>query len=194
MGSLRVDDQGSALLELADTNGKRRFAAGASANEDDESSLRLYSANGEAAIAMGAFEQIGGGFLHVLNSQGTRVISAITESDGGGRFDLAGSNGGAVYSVDAIQDSGAAMALMNSAGTKLFLVGTSKAGGLMNIMNNKGQAIVICGAAGEGFGGAITVRNQDGKQVIESGVDDQGGGIISVWDAKGERRKTVSSR
>ena len=64
----------------------------------------------------------------------------------------------------------------------------------MNLMNSNGKAMVICGAAGEGLGGAITVRNQDGKQVIESGVDENGGGIISVWDASGERRKTVSSR
>ncbi len=105
---------------------------------------------------------------------------------------MANDIGGAIFSVDAIKDAGAVMAMMDSSGTKLFLVGTSPAGGLLNLMNPQGNAVVVAGASPDTAGGALTLRNRRGKQIIEAGVAENDDGLVSVWDADGQVRKTLS--
>ena len=59
-------------------------------------------------------------------------------------------------------------------------------------MNAQGNAVVVAGASPDSAGGAITLRNRRGKQIIEAGVAENDDGLISVWDADGRVRKTVS--
>ena len=181
--------QGSGLLEVNDQTGRRRFAAGPSA---DGSVVRLYGSAAEPVVTGGASIEHAGGFLHVQNHKGVSVFTVAAEADGGGRLDLANELGGAVFSVDAIQDSGAVLAMMDSAGVKLFLVGTTPAGGLLNLMNPKGHVVVAAGASLDTLAGALTLRNRRGRQIVEAGAAENDDGLISVWDADGDARSTVS--
>jgi hypothetical protein len=72
------------------------------------------------------------------------------------------------------------------------MVGTRPQGGLMNLMNDRGEVVFIAGAADEGAGGALLVRNGSGKQVFHAGYDRDGNGLVTVWDERGINRRTLS--
>ena len=61
-------------------------------------------------------------------------------------------------------------------------------------MNNQGQAVLIAGTADEGLGGALSIKNGAGRQVLHAGYDSVGDGLISVWDTSGKRTAALSPR
>ena len=160
--------------------------------EADGGVTRLYGPNQTPALVAGASATAPGGFIEVFNPGGQRTFSTSVEAGGGGRLDLANGEGGVVFSINAGPAQGAAMALMNPAGEKLFLVGARGTGGLMNLMNDQGDVVFIAGPAAGHDGGAISIKNGSGKQVFYAGVREGEEGIVSVWDAKGERRGSVT--
>ena len=95
-------------------------------------------------------------------------------------------SGNVVFAVHSLGNTGATLELMNGQGTRQFAVGTRLQGGLMNIMNSLGQAVVIAGTADEGLGGAVSVKNGNGRLVLHAGYDTAGDGLLNVWDTTGE--------
>ncbi len=83
---------------------------------------------------------------------------------------------------------------MNQNGTKQFVVGTRDQGGLLNLMNQHGQTVLIAGTADEGLGGAVSVKNGDGRQVLHMGYDSRGDGLVTAWSADGRSSKTVTPK
>ena len=59
-------------------------------------------------------------------------------------------------------------------------------------MNHNGDAVVVAGASPDSGGGGLTLRNRRGKQIIEAGAAENNDGLISVWNANGQARSTVS--
>ena len=99
-----------------------------------------------------------------------------------------------VFAVDAIADTGATMAVMSGTGENRFVVGTREQGGLINLMNNQGRAVLIAGTADEGLGGALSIKNGAGQLVLHAGYDSVGDGLVTVWDTSGKRNAEVSAR
>ncbi len=153
--------------------------------------LRLTDAGGRHSFIAGSGEQ--GGVTEVYGNRGTPVVVAgASLGSGGGRIELANEAGNVVFSVDAVGNTGAALELMNGQGTRQFAVGTRLQGGLMNIMNSLGEAVVIAGTADEGLGGAVSVKNGDGRQILHAGYDSAGDGLLNVWDKTGKRTANLT--
>ena len=74
-----------------------------------------------------------------------------------------------VFSVDAIGDTGATLAVMSGKGEHRFVVGTREQGGLINLMNNKGQAVLIAGTASRLKGIVCNIRRLNLSPPMKSG-------------------------
>ena len=61
-------------------------------------------------------------------------------------------------------------------------------------MNHRGEAILIAGTADAGLGGALSITNGAGRQVLHAGYDTIGDGMLTVWDATGKKASTVTPR
>ena len=185
------DKAGAGLLVVADAVGRDRLVAAGGA---DGGEMRIHGPGDNPVVVAGTAAGSGGGFVELLNAEGSRVFTTTTADDGGGRMDLANGSGTVVFSVNAIKDTGAALAIMNNSGAKAFLVGTRPQGGLMNLMNDRGETVFIAGTADDGGGGAISVKNGSGRQILHAGYDSLGNGLVTVWGAAGDTAATVSPR
>jgi hypothetical protein len=163
-----IDGRGAGRLRLTNGAGRRSFIAG----------------SGESG---GLTEIYGEGDLPV-------VVSAVALDQGGGRIEVANQSGNVVFTVNAVNDTGAALELMSGQGSRQFTVGTRVQGGLMSIMNSLGEPVVIAGTADEGLGGAVSVKNGDGRQILHAGYDSFGDGLLNVWDTTGKNTAILSPR
>ena len=155
---------------------------------------QIFGAGTRPVMIAAAGETTEGGYLELFNAEGNRVLTTAADGDGGGRLDVADEKGAVVFSIDTIPDVGAALALMSTTGQKQFLLGTGPLGALMNLMNSAGETVIIAGTADEGGGGALSVKNGRGSQVLHAGYDTRGDGLITVWDNSGSRYQSVSPR
>ncbi|MEY4943834.1 MAG: hypothetical protein RL254_2015 [Planctomycetota bacterium] len=76
---------------------------------------------------------------------------------------------------------------------RVAAIGGGKTGGLMNLLDTTGQAIVVAGAAVDGDGGAISVRNSHGVQIGRLGVDAAGAGEMAVYNASATMKKIIEA-
>jgi hypothetical protein len=132
--------------------------------------------------------------VEIFNGDGARVYTTTTDVDGGGRLDLADASGRVVFTADALDTAGAAMAIMNGAGEKVFVIANRPQGGLVNLMNSRGQTVLIAGTADEGMGGALSIKNGAGRQILHAGYDSLADGLVTVWDAEGQRYEMLTPR
>lgn len=185
------DERGAGLVSVADALGRRRFTAGVN---PQGGVARFYGPGDTPTVIAGASATSGGGRVDVFNSQGFRVFSTAADPDGGGQLNLANEAGMVLFSVDTVKDDGALLALMNSAGTRLFLVGSRRMGGLMNLMNGQGNVVLIAGTDEQGMNGAVSIKNGTGREMVHVGVTDADDGAVTVWDAAGRTKRTLSTR
>ncbi|MHC4827829.1 MAG: hypothetical protein ACYTEY_14845, partial [Planctomycetota bacterium] len=171
--------------------GLPRFAA--TVNESG-GETRIFGGDGVSLVVSGASNGTRGGYVEIFNETGARVYTTATDADGGGRLDLADAAGNVVLTADSIDDDGAALAVMSGTGEKVFVIANRPQGGLMNLMNSKGQTVLIAGTADVGMGGAISIKNGNGRQVLHAGYDGLADGLVTVWDAEGSRYEILTPR
>ena len=155
--------------------------------------LRLTNGAGRRSFMAGSGER--GGVTEIYGEGDSPVVlSGASLDQGGGRIEVANESGNIVFSVNAVGDTGAALELMSGQGARQFAVGTRLQGGLMNIMNSLGQPVVIAGTADEGLGGAVSIKNGDGRQILHAGYDSAGDGLLNVWDTTGSKTANLTPR
>ncbi len=168
---------------------------------DAGGSLAIHNAAGMAVLTAMA-DATGSGKLEVSDAAGRQGFVA-TARDGGGvaevhgdaaRFDLANGSGTVVFSVESVGNTGASLQVSNGEGTRQFLVASRDQGAVINLMNHRGEAVLIAGAADAGLGGALSITNGAGRQVLHAGYDTIGDGMLTVWDATGKKVSTVTPR
>jgi len=142
----------------------------------------LWGSDGKPLFKANANDTGPGGLLTVYAENGVRAFAAGAETDGCGRIDVFNNANNAVFSVDGQKDLGCVMALSNNIGSRLFMLGTRANGGLMNVMNDRGDVMGMFGVAENGAG-AMTLRNSSGMEVVHAGTDESRDGIITVRDA-----------
>ena len=72
--------------------------------------------------------------------------------------------------------------------------GVGPAGGIMNLINERGVPVVLLGQSPNNQGGAIIVNNQGGNQVVSVTCDSDDAGAIRVMDAEAKKYNTVLPR
>jgi hypothetical protein len=183
---------------LWNTEGKNVLGAFATASGGETS---LWSANGELAFrasgdawggamsvhgrgnkaAVKASIDESGGILSTFANSGARSMTAGAEEDGCGRLDVYNNADKAVFSVDGQRDLGCVMALNNNVGTTLLGFGTRMEGGLINVMNDRGEPMALLGVVDARAGG-ITLKNSSGTEIVKIGEDENRDGMVRVKD------------
>ena len=171
---------GSSALELRSPGSQSAFIATADAGGGG--GFRAAGPTGSTLVSGGMADSAAGGILSVFAADGTRSFAATTEEDGCGRVDVFNNADNEIFTVDGQRDVGCVMAMSNNVGTRLFLLGTRSTGGLLNVMNDRGEVLAMFGVAENGAG-AMTLRNASGMEIVHAGADEDRSGIITVRDA-----------
>jgi hypothetical protein len=101
------------------------------------------------------------------------------------------STGAPAFIAEANGTAGTLSAYMQE--RRVAAIGGGKSGGLMNLLDNAGQPIVVVGAAVDGDGGALSVRNSRGVQIGRLGVDAAGAGELAVYNAAATMKKLIEA-
>jgi hypothetical protein len=81
--------------------------------------------------------------------------------------------------------------VQNYGGREVFTVATNEMGhGFMLISNGDENTVLYAGNKDNGDGGALTLYNRTGKEVVQLAVDDKGNGLVDVYNNKGKGRTT----
>lgn len=183
-----ADQQGAGLLMIADSAGEPRFTSGiGNAGADTQ----WFDNAGKPVVAIGASAGLSAQSLALANAEGKRILTAGSDDTGCGRLNLADDRGQVVLTANAVKEKGAALALFNPAGRKMFLMGGLDGGGLMNIMNRVGVPVFIAGHEADTLHGALSVKNANGIAIFQAGTEQDGNGVIHVYDVEGRRPGTL---
>lgn len=186
--SVEADELIGGSVTLADGAGARRVAV---TSDPQGGSVSFLSASGQSALSAGVTAPHGGGFLDITNAAGARVLSAAAGADGAGQFDLAGGSGVTAFRVQGAPGGGATLALFSEKGKRSLVAGTSEDGGLVNVFNQHEVPVFAAGSGKGSLGGAMSIKNGRGLQVIHLAADDEDSGAIMVFNAEGGRARTI---
>ena len=210
VGMLAGIAQGAGVLSMQNDAGKEIFFAGSA--DDRTGTVRIADAQGNECAALHASEgghltvkdgagavvaavsSAGagkGGALEVLTSGGATAFLVDTKDGGGGRLMVATPSGAPAVVAESAGEGGTLSAFMQE--KRVAAMGGGKSGGLMNLLDNAGQAIVVAGAAEGADGGAVSVRNGRGTQIGRIGVDTAGAGEVSVYNATATVKKVIEA-
>lgn len=210
VGMLAGVAQGAAVLSMRNSAGKEILYGGAAADQTgvlrladaagNETATMLSTAGGALTLKDGAGAVTAalasrgagkGGAFEVLNGMGRTAVSMDSAEDGGGRFMIGTSGGAPAFVAEAKGTAGTLSAYSQE--RRVAAIGAGRSGGLLNLLDNAGQPIVVAGAASDGDGGAISVRNSSGAQIGRLGVDAAGGGELGVWNANATMKKLLEA-
>jgi hypothetical protein len=180
-----TDELGDGRVSLADQSGQLRLQL---TGEQVGGRVQVLNASSVPVVAMSGASW-GGGTLDMFNQTGGRVIGLVSKEDGSARFELVDQGGEEVVMLESINDVGGGFAISDSSGARQVVIGAGQFGGLLNLMNDHGVAVCIAGAA-EGGAGGFSIRNERGVQVGQLTVDEDRGGLMTVWDAAGAKSKS----
>ncbi len=211
IGMLAGVAQGAAVLSMRNTSGKEVLYGGAAADQSgvlrladadgDESASLVTSSGGALALKDGSGAMVAslasrgagkGAAFEILNGAGAAALTADVGEDGGGRLMVGTSTGLPAFGAEAKGQSG--VAGIYSQERRVVAIGAGRAGGLFNLLDLAGQPIVVAGAATDGDGGAVSVRNTSGMQVGRLGVDATGNGELSVYNANNTVKSVVQPK
>lgn len=210
VGMLAGISQGASVLTMSNQAGKEiLFAGGAS---DQSGTLRIADAagnecaslvssmgghvnvkdgSGALAASLSSAGSGKGGALQLLNGTGASSVRMDSKDDGGGRLMVGTSTGAPAFLAEANGGAGTLAAYMQE--RRVAAIGAGKSGGLLNLLDGSGQAIVVAGAAEDGDGGAVSVRNARGVQIGRLGVDASGAGELAVYNATATLKKLIEA-
>jgi hypothetical protein len=152
---IAVEADGKGKVGIAKGEG---YAAALTINESGAGSLTLQNAEGGEGVIVAGSEGALGGVVVVLNSAGEDVAGIAAGEDGKGRVSVAEKD----------QQVAVLKAVENGAG-------------MLVLTNAQGKnGVEVAGQDDEAPGGAITVFNQTGDDVVSITADDQNGGVVAV--------------
>jgi len=197
-------------FEVLDDDGKLLMALSAGTfggqvdiwNRGEQNLIRLGGSaqGGDVALwnksgvnVFGAYATRDGGMASIWNNDGRQVFSAASKSDGGGQIDLGNKSGQTVATLNTIPEVGAALAIRNDIGKKMLIVGAHEHGGAINLWNVRDVPIFVAGFGEDLQSGQVTLRNSMGVEVFKAGVNDDGGGLITLLNDEGRKPRTMSA-
>lgn len=183
-----LDGQGG-TIRVAQTDGS--IAAQMLAVENG-GSIGCTNRAGSRAAFIESGSQDAGGMLTLYTADGSPGISALGQSETGSRITLFNSQRlpAGVFQSGAI-DTPMISFLQN--GKRVAGLGASASGGILNLAQPDGKAVIVAGAAADANGGAISIRSGTGSQLVRLGVDRIGAGEVAVYDGPGTRSRVLSA-
>jgi hypothetical protein len=131
-----------------------------------------------------------GGRIEVRDAE-ERTVATIAGAGNGGRIAVGLEPAGTGISLDAAGTGTPTISLLAPGGRAVALAATPS-GGLLNLFDADGSLAVATGAATDGPGGVISIRNERGIEVVRAGTTSDDRGLIAVSDATGGRTRRIS--
>lgn len=210
VGMLTGVAQGAAVLSMRNAAGKEVLYAGAAA--DQSGFMRLADAEGDETVSLVSTT---GGSLMLKDGAGAMSASLTTRGAGkGAAFEILNGTGAPALALDSGEDGAGRLMVGTATGVPAFMaeakgqagtlslysqerrvaaIGAGRSGGLLNLLDLAGRPIVVAGAASDGDGGAVSVRNSTGAQIGRLGVDAAGGGELAVYNASATMKKLIDA-
>lgn len=149
--------------------------------------------NGDALLFAGATAgESTGGTFQLFNSAKVPVFAVAANADGAGRFAIASGEGNAVIVAEGGKDDGASLLLARNGKRAVTLV-SAPTGGLISISNATGAPVVAAGVAADAPGGALVLRNAQGKDLARIGTNEKGSGDLVIFNADGTEKKSFAA-
>ncbi len=73
--------------------------------------------------------------------------------------------------------------------TRVAALGGGPTGGLLNLFNMKGKAVVVTGAASDTDGGLLSLRNSSGQQTVRAAAEPSG--EVGTYSSDGMRKRIL---
>ncbi len=179
------DQNQAGMLRLADKNGASMLEAGVG---DHGGEMVAHSTHGQAASVLGNTEK--GGFIEGRNPDGKAVASLSVQENGGGRISVGTASG----QIAALMDQGkeeSGTVQIYAGPNRTAALGGSATGGLLNLFNLQGKAVVVAGTATDGTGGVVSIRNGEGVQLIKSSAEPTP--EVSVYSPDGAKKRVLAA-
>ena len=186
VAAIGVDADGKGAVEISDEDGDR---CGALVVTGTGGSLVLANEEGEPHVEIGG--DVDGGLVRVYDRR-QQVVASMEGLGEGGRIAVGIESKSIGGSLEARNDGPAILSIFGPSGRTVALAAAAT-GGLLNLLDLGGNVAVAAGAAEDGPGGVVAVRNQRNTQVVRAGVNERGEGEIEIYDAPGTRKRKVSA-
>ena len=186
VAAIGVDAEGKGAVEISDEDGDR---CGSLMVTGTGGSLALSDEEGRPHVELGG--DVEGGLVRVYDRR-QQVVATMEGRGEGGRIAVGIESKSIGGSLEARDDGPAIFSLYGPSGRAVAIAATAN-GGLLNLLDLGGNVAVAAGAAEDGPGGVVAVRNEKNTQVVRVGVNDRGEGEIEVYDAPGTRKRKVSA-
>ena len=186
VAAIGVDAEGKGAVEISDEDGDR---CGSLIVTGTGGSLALSDEEGRPHVELGG--DVEGGLVRVYDKR-QQVVATMEGRGEGGRVAVGIESKSIGASLEARNDGPAVLSIYGPSGRSVAIAATAT-GGLLNLLDLAGNVSVAAGAAEDGPGGVVAVRNEKNTQVVRVGVNDRGEGEIEVYDAPGTRKRKVSA-
>lgn len=209
-GMLSLGEGEDSLLTAMDARGNRRFdlhideqftrmqlndqmgqPSVVSTAHEDMSRLELFDGNSPMTVLTGRHPDSSSGALELFNSRGYPVLAAGSTSRGSGRLLVGSEVGMPMMICESDEDNGCSLNLYRDQ-YRHVAIASSRTGGLLNIQDAQGRTVLLLGSATDREGGAFVLRDARGATVMQAGVDNRGGGEVTVYDPDGTRKTVLS--
>lgn len=171
-----VDDEGNILVLLEETKG----AGGVS----------IFDKTGDLLATM-AFAPVEGKRAGVLGTyRGGKPLVMISAVPGGsGVIGTSNFEGKLMVEITTTVNGEGAIRTLKANGKPLVELGANTGGnGRIRTFNDQGKELVVIGGMAESDAMALAVYNKTGEAVCTLRVDENGNGVIGVWDRNGKGR------
>ncbi len=131
-----------------------------------------------------------GGRIEVRDAE-ERTVATIAGAGNGGRIAVGLEPAGTGITLDAAGTGTPTISLLAPGGRAVAIAATPS-GGLLNLFDATGTLAVATGAAIDGPGGVMSIRNERGIEVVRVGTTSDDRGLVAVSDATGGRVRRLS--
>ncbi|MCE9620461.1 MAG: hypothetical protein K8R92_11230 [Planctomycetes bacterium] len=183
---LGSDTKQAGLLRLAGADGATAMEGGVG---DGGGELAIRENNGAGGCVLGNVAGHGG-FAEIRNHDGKAAVSLEVQENLGGRATVRTAVGQIAALMDQGKDESGTVQIYAGA-TRVAALGGGSTGGLLNLFNMKGKAVVVAGAASDADGGLISLRNASGQQTIRAAAEPSG--EVASYSSDGTRKRVLSA-
>ena len=173
-------------MEISDHEGNRCMSMGIG-----EVAGRLVISTREGTPSLMAGGGLEGGRIDVRDREGELVATMRGLGDGG-RVGVAADATRFGMNLDVTNNEPPTFTMFGPTG-RLLAIAATASGGLINLHDASGDVAVAVGSANNAPGGILSIRNDDGNEVLRAGVKDGGEGILEVYNESQTRKRSVAA-
>ena len=173
-------------FRIADINGTTAVECTV---RDGGGELAVRETNGAGGCILGN-TAMRGGYSEIRNHDGKAALSFEVQENFGGRATVRTATGQIAALMDQGKEESGTVQIFAGA-TRMAALSGGPTGGLLNLFNMKGKAVVVAGVAVDADGGLLSLRNSDGQQTVRAAA--QPNGEVASYSNDGTRKRILSS-